>query len=99
MFTATDGRNGLNKILALVPDAIVLDLAMPRVDGWTVLRQVRDSSATSRIPVVIVSALTDARDDAFAAGCDAFLTKPCPPDVLHLQLRALARIRAAAQAV
>src|SRR4029077_10919279 len=60
VFTASDGRLGLNKTNELIPDLIVLDLAMPRVDGWTVLKLVRESSVTSRIPVVVVSALTEA---------------------------------------
>ena len=96
VFTAPDGRLGINKTMELTPDVVVLDLAMPKVDGWTVLKQLRESSMTSQIPVVIISALSDARDAAFVAGCDAYLSKPCPPDVLHLQLRALLRLRSVA---
>jgi DNA-binding response OmpR family regulator len=91
VFTAVDGRMGLNKISELRPDVIVLDLAMPRVDGWTVLKHVRESSLTCEIAVVVVSALTEARDAAFDAGCDAYLTKPCSPEVVYLQIRALTR--------
>jgi two-component system cell cycle response regulator DivK len=93
VFTAGDGRSGLDKIDELLPDVIVLDLAMPRVDGWTVLKQVRESSITAAIVVVVVSAWSEARDQAFQAGCDAFLVKPCLPEVLHLQIRALMRFR------
>jgi len=96
VFTAVDGRMGLNKVNELRPDVIVLDLAMPRVDGWTVLKKVRESSITANIPIVVVSALTDARDQAYHAGCDAYLMKPCPPDVLYLQIRALTRCQAEA---
>ena len=99
VFTAIDGRMGLNKIIELRPDIIVLDLAMPRVDGWTVLKHVRESSVTRDIAIVVVSAVTDARDGAFQAGCDAYLTKPCPPDMLYLQIRALARFHDAARSV
>ena len=49
VFSAVDGRMGLNKINELRPDVIVLDLAMPRVDGWTVLKNVRESSITADI--------------------------------------------------
>lgn len=94
VFSAVDGRMGLNKINELRPDVIVLDLAMPRVDGWTVLKHVRESSITVDIAIVVVSALTDARDQAFYAGCDAYLTKPCPPEVLYRQIRALSRCQA-----
>jgi CheY-like chemotaxis protein len=62
---------------------------MPRVDGWTVLKQLRESSWTARIPVIVISALQFARDEAFRAGCDAYLAKPCTPDVLWLQICAL----------
>jgi CheY-like chemotaxis protein len=92
-FTAVDGRSALDKVAELAPDAIVLDLAMPRVDGWTVLKHLRDSSWTATIPVVVVTASMTARDEAFEAGCDAFLLKPCPPETLLLQLRGLFRIR------
>jgi len=96
VFSAIDGRVGLNKINELRPDVIVLDLAMPRVDGWTVLKNVRESSITADIAIVVVSALTDARDQAFLSGCDAYLMKPCPPEVLYLQIRALSRCQAEA---
>ena len=96
VFSAADGRMGLNKINELRPDVIVLDLAMPRVDGWTVLKNVRESSVTADITVVVVSGLTDSRDEAYYAGCDAYLWKPCPPEVLYLQIRALARCHAEA---
>ena len=74
----------------------MLDLAMPRVDGWTVLENVRESSVTGTLPSIVVSAVNDARDQAFYAGCDAYLTKPCAPEVLYLQIHALSRCQAAA---
>lgn len=86
---AADGRVGLTKTLELRPDAVVLDLAMPKVDGWTVLRQIRASSMTAAIPVVVVSALSDTRDAALLAGADAYLSKPCAPEVLYMQLAAI----------
>ena len=92
VFTAADGRRGIDKTAELTPDLVVLDLAMPRVDGWTVLKQLRESSWTTHVPVVVLSALTDARDEAFRAGCDAYLMKPCDPDVLWLQLRSLVQL-------
>jgi two-component system, cell cycle response regulator DivK len=93
VFTAADGRSGIDKATDLMPSVIVLDLSMPRVDGWTVLVHLRESSWTAAVPIVVVSALVDARDKAFEAGCDAYLTKPCSPDVLWLQIRALLRLQ------
>jgi DNA-binding response OmpR family regulator len=95
--TAADGRKGIEKANDLKPDVIVLDLAMPRVDGWTVLKNVRESSLTSQIAVVVVSAMSDGRDQAFHMGCDAYLVKPCSPDVLYLQIRALSRFQGTAR--
>jgi CheY-like chemotaxis protein len=57
-----------------------------------VLKQVRGSSLTRKIPIVVVSAVNDARDSALYAGCDAYLTKPCTPEVLYLQILALSRL-------
>jgi len=88
-FTASDGRTGLDKVHDLTPDLVVLDLAMPRVDGWTVLKQLRESSWTARIPILVVTALTQSRDDALRAGADAWIAKPCNPDVLWFQICAL----------
>jgi two-component system cell cycle response regulator DivK len=96
-FTAADGRIALDKIEELGPDAIVLDLHMPRVDGWTVLGQLRESSWTAGLLVVVLTASIEAREQAFQAGCDAFLLKPCPPETLLLQLRGLFRIRSNAR--
>ena len=89
VFTASDGRTGIDKACDLTPDLVVLDLAMPRVDGWTVLKQLRESSWTARIPIVVMTAMQDARDQALRAGADAYLSKPCLPDVLWLQICAL----------
>jgi two-component system cell cycle response regulator DivK len=91
VFTAGDGRTAIDKAFELRPDAMVLDLAMPRVDGWTVMKEVRASSWTAAMPIVVLSAIGTSRDDAFETGCDAFLAKPCPPETLLLQLRGLLR--------
>lgn len=97
-FSASDGRTGIEKANDLKPDVIILDLAMPRVDGWTVLKHLRESSWTAPIPIIIVTANDAARDEAFQAGCDAYLLKPCPPETVWLQVRALLRLRSGAVA-
>ena len=58
-FTASDGRSGIDKANDLCPDVVVLDLAMPRVDGWTVLKQLRESSWTEQIPIVVITAVIE----------------------------------------
>jgi len=90
-FTAADGRSGIDKTNDLCPDVVVLDLAMPKVDGWTVLKHIRESSWTENIPVIVVTAVGESREHAFQAGCDAYLTKPCVPETLWHQIRAILR--------
>ena len=93
VFSAADGRTGLDKATDLKPDAILLDLAMPRVDGWTVLKHLRESSWTNQIPIVVISAVHDVRDEAIRTGADAYLAKPCAPDVVWMQVHSLLRMR------
>jgi len=94
VFTAEDGRPAVEKATDLLPDLIVMDLAMPRVDGWEAIRRLHESSWTRLIPIVVVSAVPVSRQTAFEAGCDAYLTKPCEPQVLWSQVRALLKLPA-----
>ena len=87
--TACDGRCAIDKANAWAPDVIVMDLMMPRVDGWTASKSLKGSPATAHIPIIALSALPMAREDARAAGCDAYLAKPCLPDLLWWEIRAL----------
>ena len=94
VFTADDGRPALSKATDLLPDIIVMDLAMPRVSGWEAIRRLHESSWTRQIPIIAVSAVPVSRETAFEAGCDAYLTKPCEPPVLWSQIRALLKLPA-----
>jgi two-component system cell cycle response regulator DivK len=96
VLTANDGRAAVDKTNALWPDVIVMDLAMPYVDGWEAIRRLHDSSWTRQIPIIAVSAVPTSRDTAFEAGCDAYLAKPCDPAIVWSQIRALLRLPPAA---
>jgi CheY-like chemotaxis protein len=77
-FTAADGIEAMERIAAHHPDLVVLDVMMPRMDGWSVLRAIATLPEADRPRVVMVTALASAADRARAAelGADAYITKP-----------------------
>jgi CheY-like chemotaxis protein len=91
---ATHVNNGTEAIrLAhqLHPDVVLMDLAMPGIDGLTATRQLKADPMTARVPVIAVTGSTYASEDARAAGCDGFLTKPLEPDALVREISAVLR--------
>jgi two-component system cell cycle response regulator DivK len=91
-FRVAEARNGLealDRAFALVPDVVLMDLALPRMDGWEATRRLKTDPRTSHIPVVALTghALAGHADGARQAGCDAFVRKPCLPDVLVAEIR------------
>ena len=72
---ASDGRTGLALAKTLKPTGIILDVKLPDIDGWTVLRQLRDDPETAAIPVHFVSAL-EGSQHGLALGASGYLTKP-----------------------
>jgi two-component system, cell cycle response regulator DivK len=86
---ASDGEDGLAKSVTLQPDVIILDLGLPRMDGWEVARRLKANQATKTIPIVALTGhvTKEARATALAAGVDEFCTKPCPPADLVAVIR------------
>ncbi|HVT27077.1 MAG TPA: response regulator [Lacipirellulaceae bacterium] len=76
VLSALDGEMGLDTARSIKPDAIVLDVRMPRKDGLTVLRELRTEAATKDIPVVMLSASIRDQQDALQAGANYFVRKP-----------------------
>lgn len=72
------GQEALDWLAARTPDLILLDLMMPDINGFTILRKVRASESIKNLPVVILTAKADqkTRLESQSAGADAFLTKP-----------------------
>jgi CheY-like chemotaxis protein len=77
---AADGEDALDKADDLVPDAIVMDLSLPGLDGREATRRLKASPRTAGIPVAILSGMP--AELIRSAGADVCMTKPCPPDVL-----------------
>lgn len=88
---AVDGEHAVLKVVRLRPDLIVMDLAMPVLDGWEATRWIKAHPKTRHIPVIAVTgrALEQDLRRAYAAGADAVLVKPCPPEVLLESIREL----------
>jgi PAS domain S-box-containing protein len=72
---APDGESGLARVRTLRPDAIILDIRMPRLDGWSVLSTLRSDPDLGSIPVIVLSMLDD-RNVGYALGAADYLTKP-----------------------
>jgi signal transduction histidine kinase/ActR/RegA family two-component response regulator len=91
LVTEAEPLQGLDKAMALQPDLILLDIQLPGIDGYEVLRRLRKDERTRHIPVVAVSANAMRADVAAgkAAGFDAYLTKPVDLDELLATLRSL----------
>jgi len=87
---AASGAEAL-ALAAESPDAVLLDLMMPEMDGFQVLRRLKENPGTRHIPVIIVSALDDlaARQRVLASGADDFIGKPIDRWELSLRLHRL----------
>ena len=86
VITAATGEDALRLARSQRPDAISLDVLMPGMDGWTVLRSLKADPVTASIPVVVVS-MVDDRDIGFALGAADYLTKPVDRERLVTVLR------------
>lgn len=100
--TAVDGENGLDKIREERPDLLILDLLMPRKDGFAVVRELKESPKYARHAKMPILILTSVREDAsrrryeletgLRMDVDDYVEKPIPPlDLLHRVERLLSK--------
>jgi CheY-like chemotaxis protein len=86
---ATSGKEALAAMRQNPPDAVLLDVMMPEMDGWEVYKQMRASEDLKNIPVIIITARNSSFEEIIArerAGVSDYVTKPFLPDDLRLSL-------------
>ena len=96
--TATNGAEALDAARELMPDVILMDAAMPGLDGWTATHLLKTDPITRDVPVLILTAhvFAEHRNRAAEVGADGFIGKPCMPDELAREIAtALTRWRSA----
>lgn len=96
VFTAISGKEALSILEKDKIDVVLLDVMMPEMDGFEVCRQIKANPATTHIPVVMVTALSEVEDriTGLEAGADEFLTKPINDTALFVRLKSLSRMKA-----
>ena len=88
--TAGNGEAALAQMESALPDLLILDFSLPKVDGWEVLRRLRAATRTRALPVLVITGVDVERgDEAIAAGANEFLTKPFSMAVLKSTVRRL----------
>lgn len=94
--TATDGEEGLAAVQDLLPDLILLDIMMPKLDGIEVCRRLRADPALPFVPIILVTAKADSKDvvAGLEAGGDEYLTKPVDQAALVGRVKSMLRIKA-----
>jgi two-component system, cell cycle response regulator DivK len=91
---ALDGQQAIQMAASEKPDLILMDMSLPVVDGWEATRQIKSEAATSRIPVIALTAhaMSGDREKALEAGCDDYDTKPIDlPRLLQKMMAVLDR--------
>ncbi|MEN9766118.1 MAG: hypothetical protein RLZZ32_78 [Cyanobacteriota bacterium] len=91
--TAVDGEDGWVKAQELLPDVVISDVMMPRLDGYGLLRKLREDERLGGTPVIFLTAkgMTADRIEGFQAGCDDYIPKPFDPDELVARVHNVVR--------
>jgi CheY-like chemotaxis protein len=79
---ATDGEEGLKTALTEQPDLVLLDMSLPKMDGFTVVRKIKEDQKGRHIPVIALTAraMKGDMEEMLEAGCDDYISKPIDPE-------------------
>lgn len=83
-----DGLTGLSYIEKHVPDLVLVDINLPEIDGYTIVRKLRESYSLKELPILALTAhaLKDDEEKCLAAGCNGYIPKPVDVDMLPKQI-------------
>lgn len=95
IITATDGRMGLDMAREMLPDLILLDIMMPKIDGLEVCRRLKSDMDLPFMPIILVTAKSESKDvvAGLEAGGDEYLTKPVDHAALVARVKSMLRIK------
>ena len=94
--TAYDGDEALNKVKQQIPDLILLDIMMPKMDGYQVCEALRANDETKEIPIIFVTAKTEVKDwthAIFNVGVNSYITKPINPKKLLDKVKSVLKMK------
>ena len=91
VLSASDGQEGLNKARSEKPDLIILDLMLPKLDGYKVCRMLKFDEIYKAIPIIIFTARAQKKDEEIGMemGADAYIAKPFEPEILLGKMKEL----------
>jgi len=91
VLSASEGQEGLNKARAEKPDLIILDLMLPKLDGYKVCRMLKFDESYKSIPIIMFTARAQKKDEELGMemGADAYIAKPFEPEVLLAKIKEL----------
>ncbi len=89
LLVAVDGEEGVRKAVQEQPDLVLMDLALPVLDGWEATRKIKSYQELKQIPVIAITshAMLGEEQRAREVGCDGYLTKPIDEDALIAAIR------------
>lgn len=78
VLVAENGEDGIALACQETPDLILMDLSLPKIDGWAASRQIKENEALANVPIIALTAhaMVGDREKALAAGCDDYISKP-----------------------
>lgn len=88
VISVNTGGGGIDAIDSLNPDLILLDITMPQVNGYQVIKHLKADSSKSAIPIIVISSLVESSDKEFALelGADDYITKPVMPTTVQSKI-------------